>query len=223
MTDPPDRPRRSRLSAAERRASIVAAATEVFSEVGYQCGTMSEVARRVGVSEPVIFQNYGSKAAVFVAVLQEAMGRMTESMQERAAANESVGAWLSEFLAPEHLSRVHGGDSHHVLFADAMSHTSEPLVKEAIRRAHRTVARTLADLLARGQVEGSVRRELDPQTGAWWLLSLLASQGFRTATMPNRVRLEVQLGAMTLQALTTDRGLPSHCSDRQRSPSPHRR
>jgi AcrR family transcriptional regulator len=198
-----ERPRRRRLTAQQRKATIVAAATEVFSEVGYQRGTMSEVARRVGVSEPVIFQNFGSKAAVFAAVLDDAAGRATAAMDARVAANGSVGAWLSEFLAPEHLSRAHAGAKQHVLFADAITHATDPLVKVAIRRAHHSVARTLAGLLARGQAEGSVRRDLDPQTGAWWLLCLLASQGFRTATMPDRRRLEAQLGAMTLQALTT--------------------
>jgi AcrR family transcriptional regulator len=207
MTKPAAEARRRRLSAEERRASIVAAAMEVFSEAGYQRGTMAEVARRVGVSEPVIFQNFGSKAAVFAAVLEEATERITAAIHERAEANESVGAWLTDFLAPEHLGRAHARDTHHVLFAEAMSSTTEPTVRAAIRRAHRTVARTLADLLARGQAEGSVRRELDPQTAAWWLLSLLASQGFRTATMPDRARLEAGLGAMTLQALTTDRPL----------------
>jgi AcrR family transcriptional regulator len=194
--------RRSRLSAEERRASIIAAATEVFSEVGYQRGTMSEVARRVGVSEPVIFQNFGSKAAVFAAVLDEAAMRIIAAMHERVDANRSVSAWLAELLAPEHLSRHHARDPHAVLFADAMSHATEPAVVEAIHRAHRTVARTVTDLLARGQADGDIRRDLDPETGAWWLISLLASRGIRTAAMPDRSRQEAQLGAMTLEALT---------------------
>jgi AcrR family transcriptional regulator len=164
---------------------------------------MSEVARRVGVSEPVVFQNFGSKAAVFAAVLEQAARQVSAAMRERAAANRSVGAWLAELLAPEHLRRVHARGTHGVLFADAMAHTTQPQVKDAIRRAHRTVARTLAELLARGQAEGSVRPDLDPRTAAWWLLSFLASQGFRSAAMPDRGRLEAQLGAMTLQALTT--------------------
>jgi AcrR family transcriptional regulator len=204
-TTPVERRRRSRLSAAERRASIVAAATEVFAEVGYQRGTMAEVARRVGVSEPVIFQNFGSKAAVFAAVLEEATARMTTAMQDRAAASGSVGAWLTEFLASEHHARVHARGTHHVLFADAMSHATEQDVKNAIRRTHRTLAQTLAGLLARGQADGSVRPDLDPQTGAWWLLSLLATRGFRAATMPDRGRLEAQVAAMTLEALMTDK------------------
>jgi AcrR family transcriptional regulator len=199
--DPP----RRRLSAEERRKSIVAAATDVFSEVGYQRGRMAEVARRVGVSEPVVFQNFGSKAAVFVAVLEETTARISAAIEERAAASGSVGAWLTEFLSAEHLSWAHSRDTHAVLFADAMSLASEPQVVRAIRQTHRMLARTLAELLERGQAEGSVRRDLDPQAAAWWLLSFLASQGFRAATMPERRRLEAELGAMTLQTLATDR------------------
>jgi AcrR family transcriptional regulator len=198
-------PRRRRLSPEERRDSIVTAATEVFSEAGYRRGTMAEVARRVGISEPVVFQNFGSKAAVFAAVLEQGTERLVAAIQDRVAANGSVGAWLAEFLAPEHLSRAHARDTHAVLFADAMSVATEPEVREAVRRAHRTLARTIADVLARGQAEGSVRRDLDPKAAAWWLLSFLVSQGFRSATMPDRRRLEAELGAITLQALTTDR------------------
>jgi hypothetical protein len=64
------------------------------------------------------------------------------------------------------------------------------------------VARTVTDLLARGQTDGDIRRDLDPETGAWWLISLLASRGIRSAAMPDRSRQEAQLGAMTLEALT---------------------
>ena len=193
----------SRLSAADRRASIVAAAGEVFSEVGYQRGTMSEVARRLGVTEPVIFQNFGSKAAVFVAVLDTAAERLSAAMRERVAAKGSVGAWLGELLAPGNVRRLHVRGSHGALFADAMSPSTDPQVKGAIRRAHRVVAGTLADLVARGQEEGGVRRDVEPETCAWWLLSFLASHGFRTATMPDRRRLEAGLAAMTLEVLTT--------------------
>ena len=195
---------RSRLSAQERKASILVAATEVFSELGYQRGTMAEVARRVGVSEPVIFQKFGSKAALFAAVLDEATAQMIAAMQERAAVHESVGAWLTEFVAPDHLAHMHGRRTHHVLFTDAVAQTTEQVVKKAIRRTHRTVAAALADLLARGQAEGSVRHDLDPQASAWWLLSFLATRAFRAAMTPDGGHLETQLAAMTLRALTSD-------------------
>ena len=41
-------PRRTRLTAAQRRESILDAAAEVFSTVGYRAGKVSDVAALVG-------------------------------------------------------------------------------------------------------------------------------------------------------------------------------
>src|SRR5487761_1059701 len=62
------RARRTRLTAGQRRETILEAATEVFAASGYRAGKVSDVAARIGVTEPVIFQNFGSKAALFAAV-----------------------------------------------------------------------------------------------------------------------------------------------------------
>jgi AcrR family transcriptional regulator len=200
----PAKARRSRLSAADRRASILAAATEVFAEAGYQRGKMSEVARRVGVSEPVVFQNYGSKAAVFTAVLDHAAAELVTSLRAWAARSPSVGAWLRDLLAPGHLATVHTSGSLGVLFADAMTLTADPAVLEAARHANRLLARTLEDLLAEGRRDGSVRPGTDPAAGAWWLMSLFASQGFRFTVAPTPSQQEAALAALTLRALLTE-------------------
>ncbi|MEV8095053.1 TetR/AcrR family transcriptional regulator [Kitasatospora sp. NPDC085879] len=196
-------PRRTRLNAADRRASILAAATEVFAEAGYQRAKMSDVAGRVGVSEPVVFQNFGSKAAVFAAVLDTAALRATQMMREWAAASGSTGAWLTQFLAPDHLTQVHARGTLSVLFSDAMALAADPTIARAARNANQAVAEVLTELLARGQQDGSVRPDLDPATAAWWLLSLLASQGFRHAASSEAERVEAGLAEMTLRLLTT--------------------
>ena len=200
----PDEASRRRLTGPERRASIVAAAMAVFSELGYQRGTMAEVARRVGVTEPVVFQNFGSKAAVFAAVIDAASERMGSMLRERVAANGSVSAWLREMLSPDHLDRLHSRGSLGVLFADALSLTGDPVIAGAARRAHTLIAGTLTELLARAGRDGDLAQDVDPETGAWWLLSLLASQDFRRAALPDadRLRVEAELGAMTLRTLT---------------------
>lgn len=58
------KPRGQRLTAPERRESILRAATEVFSETGYLRGRTSLIAARAGVSEPVVFNNFGTKPAL---------------------------------------------------------------------------------------------------------------------------------------------------------------
>jgi AcrR family transcriptional regulator len=61
---------RSRLSAAERRDVIERAATQVFAEHGYAGASIDEIARRSGVSAPVVYDHFASKLALFTRLLE---------------------------------------------------------------------------------------------------------------------------------------------------------
>src|SRR5881394_1051905 len=92
--------RRTRLSAAQRRESILAAAVEVFSAAGYRAGKVSDVAALVGVSEPVIFQNFGSKAALFAAVVDRVAGHVQAELDRLASQPGSAAGLLAHALEP---------------------------------------------------------------------------------------------------------------------------
>jgi AcrR family transcriptional regulator len=49
------------MTAAERREVIELAATEVFAERGYQGASIDEIARRSGVSPPIVYDHFESK------------------------------------------------------------------------------------------------------------------------------------------------------------------
>jgi AcrR family transcriptional regulator len=49
------------MKAADRRDVIVRAATEVFAERGYEGASIDEIARRSGVSAPVVYDHFSSK------------------------------------------------------------------------------------------------------------------------------------------------------------------
>ena len=51
-----------------RRRQVVSVATELFAEVGFTGASMDELARRVGVSKPVIYDLVGSKEQLFSTV-----------------------------------------------------------------------------------------------------------------------------------------------------------
>jgi len=61
---------RRRLSASERRARILEAATEDFAEHGYGSASMSEIATRAGVVASVIYDHFGSKRELHIELLQ---------------------------------------------------------------------------------------------------------------------------------------------------------
>jgi AcrR family transcriptional regulator len=61
---------RKRLTAAERREVIVVAATELFAERGYQGTSIEEIARRSGVTPPVVYDHFASKRELYRELLE---------------------------------------------------------------------------------------------------------------------------------------------------------
>jgi AcrR family transcriptional regulator len=191
--------KRTRMSAEQRRESILAAATEVFVEFGYLRGKTAVVAARLGVSEPVVFQNFGTKSALFAAVVRRAADQVCGELD--ALADLPAAKVLAMFLDPGHLAHVHDAGNVGSLFAEAAGVVDDPEVEAAARDATRRFATTLTGILARARDAGELAPYLDPEAGAWWLLSLVASQRFRRATAPDAAGIEARLARATQQYL----------------------
>ncbi|WP_432852292.1 TetR/AcrR family transcriptional regulator [Amycolatopsis sp. CA-161197] len=70
----------------ERESQILAAGTEEFGRAGYAGASMVEIARRVGVTKPLLYQYFGSKEGLYLACLHRAGDRLTEGVAETMAA-----------------------------------------------------------------------------------------------------------------------------------------
>jgi AcrR family transcriptional regulator len=210
-------PRRRRLPAAERRETILRAASAVFAESGYRAAKVSEVAARVGVTEPVIFQNFGSKAALFAAVIERAAAEVRAALDALPATAGPATGLLAHVLAggphghaagpqarherapaghaaPEALPNA--GAAYAVLFSDATELATDPEAAGPARDALRALAAHLADLIRH---DASTRPGTDPEAAAWLLLSVLATRRLRAAAMPPH--LEPDVTALLLTAL----------------------
>ena len=196
------RERRTRMTAEERRESILVAATELFAEVGYLRGKMSAVARMIGVSEPVVFQNFGTKATLFAAVVDRAADHICRLVDRVTATDVPVSGLLKLMLDPEHLRHVHSAGSVGAIFADASTVHDDPEIEAATRRAVQRFAAVITGLLDRGRAGGELRADLDTEAAAWWLISLVASQKFRRTTSAHPQEIEARLAESMLAFLT---------------------
>jgi AcrR family transcriptional regulator len=66
----------TRMKSEQRRELILAAAAGVFGERGYVGATTDAVARAAGVSQPYVVRMFGTKAALFQAVLDRSLDRL---------------------------------------------------------------------------------------------------------------------------------------------------
>jgi AcrR family transcriptional regulator len=95
--------KRTRLSAAERREVIERAATEVFAERGYQAAGMEEIARRSGVTPPVLYDHFDSKRGLYAHLLERQAGelaaRVASATAEVAGGKARLRAAFDAFFA----------------------------------------------------------------------------------------------------------------------------
>jgi len=84
-------PARRRLPAAERRELIEQAATRVFAEHGYAGASIDEIARRSGVSPPVVYDHFASKLALFTRLLERTREELLAMWAEQLAGDDPTG------------------------------------------------------------------------------------------------------------------------------------
>ena len=97
MTPPTTEPRArnrvsaERLTAAERRESILDAAAGVFGELGYAAATTDRVANAAGISQPYVVRMFGGKERLFAEVLERALDRMLETFRRAVGEGRAAG------------------------------------------------------------------------------------------------------------------------------------
>lgn len=139
-----------------RRAQIIELAAELFAERGYQGASMGELARRAGISKPVIYDLIGSKEDVYRASTETVVLEAGELIAAAVAQHEDIRAQLrAAALAAFRFAAKHERASAALFGSDAAQFADE------IGWMRRQRGEMLAGLLA---AEGARRgRAVDPR------------------------------------------------------------
>jgi AcrR family transcriptional regulator len=86
---------RKRLTAARRRELIEAAATELFAERGYPGASIEEIARRSGVTPPVVYDHFSSKIDLYQQLLEAHFAQLRGIWGKNFRGSESSAAQVS--------------------------------------------------------------------------------------------------------------------------------
>ena len=131
---------RKRLTREERRAVIVQAATELFAEHGYAGASIDAIARRSGVSVPVVYDHFDSKQALHIHLLESHYADLREVWAATLAGDDpaevriprAFDAWFAYIETHPYAARM--------LFADT---TGDAEIR-AFHRAVQVESRKLA-------------------------------------------------------------------------------
>jgi AcrR family transcriptional regulator len=98
-----DKQPRRRLTAEARRELIEAAASELFAQRGYSATSIDEIARRSGVTAPVVYDHFASKLELHRCLLERHYSELRELWREQLAGEEpperriprAIDAWFA--------------------------------------------------------------------------------------------------------------------------------
>ncbi|MFE3581691.1 TetR/AcrR family transcriptional regulator [Streptomyces vinaceus] len=77
---------------AEREEQILAAALEEFGRHGHASASMAEIARRVGVTKPMLYAYFDSKDGLYLACLEHIAARVIEAIDTAMAGGPAATA-----------------------------------------------------------------------------------------------------------------------------------
>lgn len=140
-------PRRGRKPAAVRRAEILDAAAIEFAETGLAGTGLEAIAARAGISHPRVVQMFGSKRALFVAVVEAIFDRVTAAFAD-AAAGSGAGEDRSSLVALGDAYRRLLQRDRTVALAmlQAYAAAGDEVVRVVVARRYLALQRTVADL-----------------------------------------------------------------------------
>ncbi len=88
----------TRLTAEERRTEVVAAASIEFAETGYAGTSTDAIARRAGVSQPYLFQLFGTKKELFIAAVRDCFDRTRLAFEQSGKMARGAGLGPNQIL-----------------------------------------------------------------------------------------------------------------------------
>ena len=144
MPDPEDS---TRKTAAERRESILRAAAHVFGRRGYVGATTDQVARAAGISQPYVVRLFGSKEALFLAVLENAKEALLDAFRSAVAEARASGAdsaGMLKLLGDRYVELARDSGVHLSLL-QAFVQGSDPVIGAAARAGYIEIWRMLRE------------------------------------------------------------------------------
>jgi AcrR family transcriptional regulator len=209
--------RRSVEHAEDTRSAVLVAAEELFTDPGYAAASLDEVADLARVTKGAVYHHFGSKPALFRAVVERLFQRLVDELSAGAEERHlHAGGDLWDAVCATYQKRLdlvcESPAYQRIVDQDAMA----VLGYEVLTRvAHSTVDAALMPVLAEA-VENRLIEPLSPDVLAKFMGSLVSVAGREIAAAPDRRQALPEIGDALDAFLQGLRRQPSATSSRRR-------
>jgi AcrR family transcriptional regulator len=162
----------TRLPAEQRRAAVLECACGIFSTGSYRGTTTAEIARRAGVTEPVLYRHFASKRDLYLAVLEESWRRL-RALWEQAIADEPDPRFRVGAIGRAYFAETDPKVLCAELWIQALTEASDDAeIRRFLRKQMREVHDYVTDVIRQAQADGGIFEDRDASAEAWIFISI---------------------------------------------------
>ena len=153
------------MTGPERKTQIVDVVLRLVHEHGVQGTTTARIARAAGVTEPTLYQYFGSRRDMLLAALDLVFERATEVVE---SSHEGDAVERLRNIGEYHTRET---KAKQLRFVDPMFEfvvaPAEEGLRERVRSGNLAIIEALAAIIEEGKAQGRVRPEIDARRVAW--------------------------------------------------------
>lgn len=144
------------------RARILAAAISEFASRGFEGASMDRVAARAATTRGLINYHFGSKAALYLAVLERVYADIREAEQKLDLVHLPPVEAIRRIVEFTYGYYVEHQDFVRLVVAENQARSRHMRKSPALRAVNRPIVDMLGAVIARGQSDGTFRSDVDP-------------------------------------------------------------
>lgn len=147
-----------------RKKEIVDATVDVVAKHGVRGATVNRVATQVGVTPAALYFYFSSRRELLLAAMDEVIDKVRET--RRMATHANVVERLRQ-IGINHMNLVSAEEGFAAALLEFICAPPEEDLREALGASQLMLADELAEIVKRGQEQGTIREEVDPYQVAW--------------------------------------------------------
>lgn len=198
--------KKTRANGRASRQAILAAALDVFAERGHRGTSLTEIASRVGMTQPGLLHHFGTKDELLLEVVREREERSKQAIVDHLSPSTLRIQQAIEALAEVNQHAVVEQLLLTTLSAEAIP-AEHPLHQYFVRR-YRENRKRFAEALRQAQTEGVIRPDVDPVAIAKEIIATLDGLRLQWLLDPTQVNLKRSLSQYA-QRIAAELAVPS--------------
>ena len=180
------------------RKHLMTAAIDCFARLGYQGSSIDRIARDAGITKGAVYYHFRDKEELLFAAVKDRIGSFSKEVLRDAAAQDP----LTTLRRVVDVCFFHATVSNHrrfiiTLMVEALD--TNPRLSEEFRRILRGMRSFLADVVRRGQEEGTLRGDVDATAAAAMIAGGIMGAEIQHYQDPDEIDLRAVLDTLVEQ------------------------